>query len=158
MTELKEDLFKQYEFLKLAEEECIIVHCISSDKAMGAGIALPMQNKFKLRENWPSKLPERLKGWAGEGYSVFVTGEEKQIVCNLITKEHYYDKPTLETFKQALNDAKYTLDELSQIGFNVPNKILMPKIGCGLDRLNWNDVKPLIELFFKGYDITVCYL
>ena len=119
MIELKEDLFKQYEFLKLAEDECIIVHCISSDKAMGAGIALPMQNKFKLRENWPSKLPERLKGWDGEGYSVFVTGEEKQIVCNLITKEHYYDKPTLETLKQALNDGIISKNQLDKAAFRV---------------------------------------
>lgn len=158
MIELKEDLFKTIEFNKLANERCIIVHCISSDKAMGAGIALPLQEKFHIRENWPSKLPDRLKDWHGEGYAVLVTGEDKQIICNLITKEHYYDKPTLETLKQALNVAKETLDNLALIGLNVPNKIVMPKIGCGLDRLNWNDVKPLVELFFKGYDITVCYI
>ena len=158
MIELHENLFQVVTCNNIAQERCIVMHCISSDLAMGAGIAVAIEETFKVKEHWPSKLPERLKGWHREGYSVFVTGENKQIVCNLITKEKYWQKPTLETLEQALNDAKTTLDSLSEIGMNVPKKIVMPRIGCGLDKLNWNEVKPLIEQFFKDYEITVCYI
>ena len=39
-------------------------------------------------------------------------------------------------------------------------KIAMPKIGCGLDQLNWNDVKRLLFETFENTDIEifVCYL
>jgi hypothetical protein len=39
-------------------------------------------------------------------------------------------------------------------------KISMPKIGCGLDNLNWQKVKKIIqkELCDIGIDVTVYYL
>lgn len=35
------------------------------------------------------------------------------------------------------------------------NKIAMPKIGCGLDKQNWSDIKPLIEKVFGDTDIEI---
>ena len=38
--------------------------------------------------------------------------------------------------------------------------IAMPRIGCGLDRLKWSQVRSLIEEEFKeveNLDIIVCY-
>lgn len=34
-------------------------------------------------------------------------------------------------------------------------KLAMPKIGCGLDRLNWDDVSYLIQDIFKDIDIEI---
>ena len=34
-------------------------------------------------------------------------------------------------------------------------KVAMPRIGCGLDRLNWDDVRPMIEEIFKDMDIEI---
>ena len=38
--------------------------------------------------------------------------------------------------------------------------IAMPKIGCGLDKLEWSKVKAIIEEVFAGTDIEIliCYL
>lgn len=152
VTEKQIDLFKEIEI-----KPCCILHCISADRAMGAGIAKPLQEKFHIRENWPRVLPERLTLWQGKGYSVFVN-KDSQLIGNLITKEHYWDKPTYETLREALTDAYYTLDNLNHNGFDIPNKIVMPRIGCGLDKLDWNKVKQIIEEIFEGFDITVCYL
>lgn len=57
---IKEKQIDLFEEVKL--EDCIILHCISADKAMGAGIAKTLQNTFKIRENWPQKLPKHLIG------------------------------------------------------------------------------------------------
>lgn len=154
ITEKQIDLFEE---VKL--EDCVILHCISADKAMGAGIAKPLQDTFKIRENWPQKLPKRLIGWNNKGYSVFVLGQDKvQVIGNLITKESYWNKPTYTTFWEALNDAAQTLNSLHLEGFNVPNKIVMPRVGCGLDKLEWEKVKPMIETVFGSYNVVVCYL
>lgn len=39
-------------------------------------------------------------------------------------------------------------------------KIAMPKIGCGLDKLNWCDVSSAIKEIFadSSIEIVVCYL
>lgn len=152
ITEKQIDLFKE---VKLAD--CVILHCISADKVMGAGIAKPLQDTFRIRENWPQKLPKRLIGWDNNGYSVFVSCGD-QLIGNLITKENYWNKPTYTTFWEALNDAAQTLNSLHLEGFDVPNKIVMPRIGCGLDKLKWEKVRPMIETVFGSYDVVVCYL
>lgn len=154
ITEKQIDLFEE---IKL--ESCMVLHCISSDKAMGAGIAKPLQDTFKIRERWPVYLPKRMIGWHGEGYSVFVLGNEPvKLIGNLITKWRYFDRPNYVTLEQSLNDAYYTLGVLAKNGFNVPAKIVMPRIGCGLDCLEWNKVKSIIEKVFKDYNVVVCYL
>ena len=38
---------------------------------------------------------------------------------------------------------------------NKVKKISMPKIGCGLDKLNWEIVKKLIVKLFKDIDVIV---
>lgn len=80
---------------------------------------------------------------------------KNQLIGNLITKENYWDKPTYTTLWEALNDAAQTLKELSLNGFNVSNKIVIPKIGCGLDKLAWDKVKRMIEIVFSSNDVTV---
>ena len=69
-----------------------LAHCISSDLKMGAGIALPMQNKYRIREDILSR-PMNLSH-----PTVVLTGK----VFNLITKANYYDKPTYDNLFSSL--------------------------------------------------------
>ena len=154
IIEKQTDLFEE---IKL--ESCIVLHCISSDKAMGAGIARPLQDFFKIRENWPESLPKYLLGWDNHGYTVFVHGKDKvELIGNLVTKNNYWDKPTYQNLEEALIHAEQTLDTLSKNGFNVPAKVIMPRIGCGIDMLSWEKVKLIVEDIFEKYNVTVCYL
>ena len=34
-------------------------------------------------------------------------------------------------------------------------ELAMPRIGCGLDRLNWNDVAQLIQTIFADEDMRI---
>ena len=124
------------------------VHCISSDCAMGAGIAVQFQKQFKLR----NKL---LLGDTSKG-CVLVDG-----VFNLITKNKCWEKPTYQSLT-------YSIQKMLEIIGNDDSisKIAMPKIGCGLDRLQWGEVLAIIErevLLFESknnreLDIEVRYL
>ena len=75
-------------------------------------------------------------------------------VFNLITKKYCYEKPTY----RSLFDALITLRALCYQ--NNVKKLAMPRIGCGLDKLDWPTVKQTIEKIFDKMDIeiTVCYL
>lgn len=115
------------------------LHCIASDHAMGAGIAVPMAEKYRLRAPmdevgmlpWPSCL--------------YIGG-----VLNMVTKEKSWEKPTFENFSKALSDVPKRCE------YYGIEKIVMPKIGCGLDGLDWEKVRALVEKELEGLDILVC--
>lgn len=127
--------------------ESTLAHCIASDFALGAGIAkffAKMGVKKELCEKYP-------KEWSGMGYCL-MTVTNGVTTANLVTKQSSFGKPTLETLKQALEDFRE-----KSVGIN---KIAMPKIGCGLDKLKWEDVREIIKEVFADTDkfITVYYL
>lgn len=139
LTEKQMDLFEAPRGYSLA-------HCISADFALGAGIAVEFDNRYNMRE--------RLRD--NHDITYFDTGFCIQIdeVYNLITKAKAYQKPTYENLQEALEDLRNELED------NGVTKLAMPKIGCGLDRLEWNRVKEIIEEVFEDMDIEIliCYL
>ena len=74
---------------------------------------------------------------------------EHGYVYNLVTKELFFGKPKLQDVRTALIRMK-----LHAIRNRVYS-IHMPKIGCGLDRLSWDDVKTIIEGLFVNSNINV---
>lgn len=139
--EQKRDLFS-------ADNDYYLAHCISADFGMGKGIVVEFNKRFDMKNKLKQLYPNYLQTWTNGD----CLKEGK--VFNLITKERYYNKPTLATLKNALIKMKeICLKE------NI-TKIVMPKIGCGLDQLNWNDVKRLLFETFEDTDIEifVCYI
>lgn len=120
-----------------------IAHCISADFALGAGVAKQIDNVFGMRNMlhamWDGEPADSMVG------SCLPCGN----VLNLVTKERYWMKPKLDSLKEALHDM-YLLAKEQYI-----KKIAMPKIGCGLDKLNWDDVSPMIKEIFKDTDIEI---
>lgn len=116
-------------------------HCISSDCAMGAGIAVEFQKRFNLRGNL---IMRHDSGRRKHPTCIF----EKD-VFNLITKACYYHKPTYDTLKGSLQEMKRLI-----IKYNI-KYLAMPKIGCGLDRLQWCRVKEILEHVFEDVDIEI---
>ncbi|MCA1021550.1 macro domain-containing protein [Halobacillus litoralis] len=138
LVEYKRNLFT-------APEDWYFAHCISRDAAMGAGIAKEFVKQF----------PELKQLRKGHQYNEHVGGCMLiDRVFNLITKERYFDKPTYASLEQSLCSLKLLMQS------NNVKRLAIPKIGCGLDRLEWNKVKAIIEEVFKDLDvkIVVCYL
>lgn len=95
------------------------------------------------------QLNERYKKqWNGCGYCL-ITETDGIIVGNLVTKERYFHKPTLETLRQALEHFRTQVLEMKL------TRISMPRIGCGLDRLAREDVREVIQEVFKETDIEL---
>jgi len=118
------------------------VHCISADYKMGAGIAVKMDEMFSLRQEMDRFQFEFLIG------DVHVSSR----VFSLVTKKFYWDKPNYKSMEACLLSLRHRCEE-KHIKY-----LAMPRIGCGLDGLNWDKVKKLIQDIFYGIDvqITVC--
>ena len=127
--------------------------CISADFGMGKGIALQFNKHFDEKNIMISTYGDWIAEFDNNMYTMCLKGSDN--VYNLITKRNYWDKPTIENMRKALYNLKMRLISDKQ------NCIYMPKIGCGLDCLNWNDVEQLIrDILFSdtNINIVVCYL
>ena len=115
ITEVKRDLFT------VDPKEYVFAHCISADCKRGAGIAVPMAGKFHLHD-----MKEDLKNlealdWLKVGETLYYNG-----VCNLITKERYFHKPTIGSMWMCLNSMKDELPTIKKIA--QPEKIIKERV------------------------------
>lgn len=143
-TEQEQDIFELSN-----KDNYYFVQCISSDFKMGKGIALEFNKVF----NCKNELVKEFKNfkWEDKGRCIKA---KNSIVFHLITKNRYWDKPTYRTLKESLIELKTLCIEQGV------KKLAMPKIGCGLDKLQWNTVKENIIKIFNDTDIEIliCYL
>lgn len=119
------------------DDKYYLVHCIAKDARMGAGIAVDFVKKF-------SYLTQLRKMDLEVGTCV-----KLRRVFNLITKSKSTGKPTHDSLYKALNECKEICveDEIKYLA--------MPKIGCGLDRLQWSLVRENIKGIFDDTDIEI---
>lgn len=131
-----------------------LAHCISADFALGAGVAKQIEQRYGMRSmlfnmygTAANDSPSGFDGWDWKnGGPVCLACSN---VLNLVTKNCCFHKPTLASLELALEDMKMVCRE------QAITKVAMPHIGCGLDRLNWGEVRPLIEAVFADMDIEI---
>lgn len=140
---------------------CVICHCISADAAMGAGVALALVRKYPdLKPTVQSVLKTTHSDTLVGRVVFYADSYSHTLVANMVTKQNYWDKSTtmpsrhyLKNLKECLENVRSVMDGLNE------KKLVMPKIGCGLDRCDWGDVLQLIDDVFGDLDdieITVC--
>ena len=129
---------KKGNLFELDNEKYFFAHCISSDYALGVGIAVEFQKRFKLRDN--------LKKYSSGKYPELITINN---IFNLVTKEKYWHKPTYNSLTTCI---RYMRDMCRNCDIKY---LAMPKIGCGLDRLSWPKVREIIKEEFKDLDIEI---
>jgi len=139
LKELTKDLFD-------LPETYLLAHCISSDARMGRGIAVAFCKNFDLASLQASTKETPLE--IGRCY-------REGRVLNLVTKQKYSGKPTYVSLRRSLASLREICDEDEGI-----KKIGMPRIGCGLDRLQWTRVKKMLVEVFEAWDgeIVICSL
>ena len=133
-------------------EEYGLVHCISADFAMGKGIVVEFNRRFDMKRRLQRGYPDYL-----DHYRTLESGGDCILegrVFNLITKERYFHKPTIDTMRAALERMREICRDAGIL------HLAMPMIGAGLDRLLWEEVSAQIKSVFgdTDMDILVCKL
>lgn len=143
LVEIKGNLFNAPGVEGLHVPNIPIVHCISADYKMGAGIAKEIKSRYNIKSTLKTL-------GSGKSPGCIVV---KNII-NAVTKEKYWHKPTYESFEIALRlVGEWCLN-------NNVKKVVMPRIGSGLDKLDWIDCREIIkrELVNTGIDVEVYYI
>ena len=152
LREEKRDLFT------VSNDDYWYAHCISADLGMAGGIAADFNYHFDEKNFLINKygLDFSLKKFdENGGFNLLL--DQNNHVFNLVTKKYVYQKPTYQSLREALN-----LMRAKIMTWKTIHKIAMPRIGCGIDGLSWNNVKMYIHILFDhmddSFEILVCVL
>jgi len=106
-------------------------------KSSGEFYRIPLNPDYSLGK------AQRMK-FEGEIGAVYAT-ERCPHILGLVTKKRYYDKPTLDTMRTAIQELRTRLTTIAWYDDDdMLTEIMMPHIGCGLDRLRWDDVREIL--------------
>lgn len=115
-----------------APDNIPIAHCISSDLRLGAGVALAIEKSFGCKKD----LFELTKNTKVVVPSLLRTGR----VFHLVTKDLFWHKPTYKSLFYCIDLLIKEIEKTSEYKF-----VAIPKIGCGLDKLDWSIVRDRLE-------------
>lgn len=149
MTNVKE---VRGDVVSAALEGTSIVHCICGDVHMERGVAKSIDDAFHIRDDL---LALASAGALAVGNVVELrrrTPSGRVIsIFNVVTKPTSRDLPTYGSMRVGIRRLRLALDDYAfgYGGFAI-NEIVMPRIGCGIDRLDWNAVKKLLVDTLSG--------
>lgn len=135
---------EEYKDLFEVSQGYYIMHAISADLNLGAGIAKEIDQRYNMEARLSDYVKDIL-GTAPEVGSCIPVGN----VLNLVVKGKAFRKPSYDDIGMALEEARDWAEE------NHVDRIAMPKIGCGRDCLDWNTVKEIIDDIFDDSDIEL---
>lgn len=133
---VKGDLFQ-------AGDSTALAHCVGEDLLMTNGIAARFKEKFGHQE-------ELLRQQKRIGEVAVLQEDNRAPIFYLITKKRTRkDKPSLQSLYRSLTKMKQLC--LSE-GIT---EVAMPKIGCGMDRLKWSEVRRVIHSIFNNTKVNI---
>ena len=140
---MKLQYLEQSQDLFVVDKGYVLAHCVSQDCKMGAGIALEFRKRIPEMPDDVKKMNPQI------GDAIPYTTKGGRVVVNLFTKERYHHKPTYETLTKSLISLRNYMRE------NEFTRIAIPKIGSGLDKLEWNQVKEIVKTIFANEDMEI---
>ena len=119
-----------------------LAHCVSSDFKMSAGIAHTFRRKYPT--NYPkfgtlhqkSLWPQLLES-------------SQRYIYHLLIKVRFFHKPTYCSLRTSLAALRRHAED------NDVKAISMPKLGCGIDQLEWHLVRKLLKEQFATTQIRL---
>ena len=122
-------------------------HTISADRAMKKGFAESISKRYPELRHFCISIHANIND-----VLIFTDPKSGQILYNLFIKQKYFQKPTYNAIFNTLSEMKD-----HAIANNI-RSIAMPKIACGLDKMNWEEVSKIIVDVFQHSGITIIVL
>jgi len=128
----------------------IVAHGVNCQRVMGSGVALA------IRKMWPKAFEQYVYNDPILGATQFVQIDELLWVANCYTQTSYgrAGGPYAD-----LVSVESSLDATFAFAAEKHLPLFMPRIGCGLGGLQWDDVRLVIERLEEKYPhvaVTIC--
>jgi hypothetical protein len=134
MKEITGDLWDLHEQGKTI---CITTNGIVNAKGecvMGRGIALQAKQKYPML---PKMIGDRIKEFGNEAFAIRLYGGRE--IATFPVKHHWRDAADLKLI------TKSAVSMLNMADCHGWEEVYLPRPGCGNGRLQWSDVKPVLE-------------
>ncbi|XP_056603485.1 uncharacterized protein LOC130420317 [Triplophysa dalaica] len=118
-----------------------LAHCVSQDRAYGAGIAVAFKNRYGVEH-----VRQQNKS---VGECAVTHEDDGRTIFHLITKVRSTDLPTYENFTKSLIHMRNWCET------HIVKSVSIPRLGCGLDGLDFQRVSHIITEVFAGTDMTI---
>jgi len=115
----------------------VLTHCVSADFKMSKGLALAIRRKF----GQVTQLRKQKKAMT-EIASIEAGG---RTILHLVTKEHYWQKPTYQNLFQTFQNLMKLCTECRITQLNCP------RLSYGLDEHEWENVRSMLRYIFWDY-------
>lgn len=119
-----------------------VVHTVSGDYVLGAGIAKKINEMMDMSKQLHFHYDSSVNSYVGTALPI---GK----VFNLVVKETCRGKVDADDMYEALCDLRRRCE---RIGIK---ELSMPRIGCGGEHMDWDDVKDMLEDVFDDSDIEI---
>lgn len=119
--------------------EKFVAHAISRDYTLGAGLAKQLNEKYNLSLALFRDYDSAYVGDAVQTGNIF----------NLIVKDTYKEKVVEEDVFMTLCDLKEKILDLSI------KEICMPRICCGHEKMDWQDIEDFLYDVFGATDVNI---
>ena len=116
----------------------------SGNAVMGAGLALQAKIRYPDLPKWLGNYMNR------NGNVVGIYLDAKPTIITVPTKNDWRDISNLKLIEKSLTSLRIIAER------KVRERILITPLGCGLGKLNWSVVKPLMEEYLD--DTYVCVI
>ena len=152
--EVTRDLFTVNEDIwKEETKPYCYAHCISADLGMFGGVVTGFNERWDMKNRLIQDYGDQQFNFNQQEGLVLpeavVDNGIPTFVFNLVTKPTVYTKPTYKSLHTTLVILK---NYMKIIGLH---KLAIPKIGCGIDGLDWEIVREDIQKVFKDTDIEI---
>ncbi|XP_034654379.1 ADP-ribose glycohydrolase OARD1-like [Drosophila subobscura] len=108
---------------------------------MGAGIAVKFKEVY-------GKVDELRAQKAASG-DVAVLKDNDRYIYYLVTKPQSWGKPTYESLQSSLEQMREHMRK------NIVKQLAIPRIGCGIDGLEWDKVSGVLEYVFGQEQLEI---
>ena len=135
------------------QEPYCLAHCISAHSGMAGGIVLEFNRRWDMKNRLRQKYHNQEQNFkTAQGLlfpeEVHHNGVDTT-VYNMVTKATLGHLPTYTSLENCL---KLVKDHMVTQGYY---RLAIPKIGCGIDRLDWKRVSHIIQRVFEDTDIEI---
>lgn len=113
---------------------------ISRDLNFKVGLPALFEKTYNLKEKLAANYDEEIE--IGEVYLV-------DNVYSLVVKDSSYDRPDRDVLMDALVELRDQMEE------DMVTKLAIPKLCCGRNGLEWDDVKAMISFVFGDSDVQI---